>query len=317
MSRFLVTGGAGFIGSNLTLALCHAGESVRVLDDVSTGFWENLTAVRDRIHVVEGDIRDAAVMAEACEGVEVVFHLAALGSVPRSVENPIRTDSVNVGGTVTVLDAARHAGVRRVVFSASSSAYGDTPTLPKRETMPTNPRSPYAVSKLAGENYMEAFSKVYGIETLSLRYFNIFGPNQRPDGAYAAAVPRFGWAALRGEKLTVYGDGEQTRDFSFIDNAVQANLLAANSGKKLDGRVVNIATGRRVSINALIAEIARLTGKKLDVAHVEPRPGDVRDSLADVSKAQELLGYEPTVFWEEGVRRTLPFLEQLAEARNC
>lgn len=288
---------------------------MRVIDDVSTGFWENLSSHRSDIETIEGDIRDAGAMAKACENVEVVYHLAALGSVPRSIEDPVRTDSVNVGGTVTVLDAARRNGVRRVVFSASSSAYGDTPTLPKHEEMPTRPRSPYAVTKLTGEHYMQVFSQTYDLETISLRYFNIFGPHQRPDGAYAAAVPRFGWAAIRNETITVHGDGEQTRDFSFIDNAVQANLLAGSCEKKLSGQVVNIATGRRVSINNVIAEIGRLLGKTPAAQNVEPRAGDVRDSLADVTRARELLGYEPTVFWEDGVAKTLPYLDALSRSR--
>ena len=317
MALHLVTGGAGFIGSNLALALARAGETVRVVDNLATGFWENLDAAGDggRIERVTADIRDREAMARACEGVEVVFHQAALGSVPRSVENPVESDSVNTNGTVVVLDAARHAGVKRVIFAASSAAYGDTPTLPKREDMPTSPLSPYAITKVADEQYMRVFAALYGIETLSLRYFNVFGPHQRPDGAYAAAIPRFLWAALHDEPLTIHGDGETTRDFCFVDNAVSANLLAAGTSQKLAGEVVNIAGGRRVSLNDLVREIGRVLGREIDVVHGDPRPGDVRHSLADLGRASELLGYEPKVRWEDGIRPTADYLSRLASAR--
>jgi len=224
-------------------------------------------------------------------GIEVVFHEAALGSVPRSIENPIESDEVNVHGTVVVLDQARRAGVKRLVFAASSSAYGDTPTLPKREDMPASPMSPYAVTKLTCEKYLAVFSSLYGLETVNLRYFNVFGPNQLPSGPYAAAIPRFVHASLTGTPITVFGDGEQTRDFCFIDNAVSANLLAGDTTRKLSGEVVNIAGGRRISLNDLIGEIGRVLGQSLDVRYVDPRPGDVRHSLADISRAKELLGY--------------------------
>jgi nucleoside-diphosphate-sugar epimerase len=316
MARYLVTGGAGFIGSNLVLALARAGERVRVVDDLSAGFWENLDEPGgESVERVTGDIRDAALMAKACESIEVVLHQAAIGSVPRSIENPVRTDQVNVGGTVQVLDAARRAGVRRVIFAASSAVYGDTPTLPKHESMPPSPLSPYAVSKLAGEEYLRVFSNLYGIETLSLRYFNVFGPRQRPDGAYAAAIPRFLWAAIHGEPVTINGDGETTRDFCFVDNAVSANLLAAGSARRLAGEVVNIAAGRRISLNALVQEIGRVLGSPPKVIHGEPRPGDVRHSLADVSRAHELLGYEPRVGWEQGLAPTAEWLRGLSGAR--
>ena len=313
MGVVLVTGGAGFIGSNLTKALAASGERVRVLDNLSTGTWDNLDDVRGDhgVELVEADVRNREAVAKACAGVEVVFHEAALGSVPRSVEDPIESDAVNTGGTVCVLDAARHAGVKRVVYAASSSAYGDTPTLPKHEGMSASPLSPYAVSKLAGEHYLSVFARVYGIETLSLRYFNVFGPHQTPDGAYAAAIPKFGAAAIAGKPITVFGDGEQTRDFCYIDNAIQANLLAGSSAKRLTGEVLNIATGHRVTINAVIAEIGRLLGRDLEVVHAEPRAGDVRHSLADVSRAAELLGYQVEVLWKEGVKRTLPWLDEL------
>lgn len=317
MARYLVTGGAGFIGSNLVAALVKSGERVRVLDNLSTGYWENLGELygSDRVECITGDIRDRETVARACQGVEVVFHEAALGSVPRSVENPVESDAVNTGGSVTVLDGARHAGVKRVIFAASSAAYGDTPSLPKHEDMPTSPLSPYAITKVAGERYMAVFASLYGIETLSLRYFNVFGPNQRPDGAYAAAIPRFVWAALHDEPLTIYGDGETTRDFCFVDNAVSANLLAAGTSRKLCGEIANIAGGRRISLNALVAEIGRALGREPKVVHGDPRPGDVRHSLADLGRARELFGYEPRVKWEDGIPPTIEFLRRLSQSR--
>lgn len=309
-ARYLVTGGAGFIGSNIVAALVRAGERVRVLDDLSTGSWENLAALEGSslVERIEGDIRDANAVARACAGVEVVLHQAALGSVPRSVDEPITSDAVNIGGTVTVLDVARRSGVRRVVFAASSSAYGDTEVLPKQEDMPVMPLSPYAVTKLACEQYCGVFARIYGIETICLRYFNVFGPQQTPEGVYAAAIPRFIDAALANRPIRIFGDGEQTRDFCFVDNAVSANLLAANSSRKLQGEVVNIAGARRVSLNALCEEIGRALGRKPIVEHGPPRVGDVLHSLADISRAQALLGYEPLVRWEEGIAPTIEFL---------
>jgi UDP-glucose 4-epimerase len=305
--RYLVTGGAGFIGSNLVATLVTAGERVRVLDNLATGRWAHLDGIRDASHVerVEGDIRDPAAVARAAEGVEVVFHQAALGSVPRSVESPIESDAVNTGGTVTVLDVARRQGVRRVVFAASSSAYGETPALPKREDMAPLPLSPYAVTKLACEHYLKVFAGIYGLETVSLRYFNVFGPNQTPDGAYAAAIPRFVDAALGGRPITIYGDGGQTRDFCFIDNTVQANLKAATTANKLTGQVVNVACGERISLNQLLANIGEVTGTKIEADYHPERAGDVRDSLADIGRARSLLGYEPLVDVKEGLRRTV------------
>jgi len=314
--KYLVTGAAGFIGSNLVAALVGRGESVRAFDNLATGHWglvRRLVAEASMVEPITADIRDAVAMARAMEGVEVVFHQAALGSVPRSVENPAETDEVNVHGSVVVLDAARRAGVRRVIFAASSAAYGDTPTLPKREDMATGPLSPYAVSKVAGEQYFRVFASLYGMETLSLRYFNVFGPNQLPEGPYAAAIPRFVRAALAGEPITIFGDGEHTRDFCFIANVVNANLLAAATPRKLEGQVVNIAGGRRISLNDLVKEIGRVLEKKLDVRYVDPRPGDVRHSLADIARAKELVGYEPTVTWENGIPPTIEFMRQLAE----
>jgi UDP-glucose 4-epimerase len=311
--RYLVTGGAGFIGSNLVAALTAAGERVRVLDNLETGRWEHLDGIpqQSQIERLTGDIRDAEMVAKACEGVEVVLHQAALGSVPRSVDTPVYSDAVNTGGTVIVLDVARRVGVRRVVFAASSAAYGETPALPKREDMAPMPMSPYAVTKLAAEHYLKVFSGIYGLETVNLRYFNVFGPNQTPDGAYAAAIPRFVDAALAGRPITIFGDGEQTRDFCYIDNTVRANLLAASSPKKLTGEVVNIAGGRRIGLNELCRELGRVMGKDLAVDHVDPRAGDIRHSLADITAARELLGYEPLVRWEDGLAPTVGYLRAL------
>jgi len=311
--RYLVTGGAGFIGSNLVAALTAAGERVRVLDNLETGRWEHLDGIeqQSQIERIEGDIRRPGDVARAAEGVEVILHQAALGSVPRSVESPVDSDAVNTGGTVTVLDVARRQGVRRVVFAASSAAYGETPALPKREDMAPMPMSPYAVTKLACEHYLKVFADIYGLETLNLRYFNVFGPNQTPDGAYAAAIPRFLDAAISGRPITIYGDGEQTRDFCYIDNTVRANLLAASSPKRLAGQVVNVAGGRRIGLNELVREISRVMGHDVAVDHVAPRAGDIRHSLADIGAARELLGYEPMVKWEEGIAPTLAYLRAL------
>ena len=313
--RYLVTGGAGFIGSNLVAALTAAGERVRVLDSLATGRWEHLDGIpaQSRIERITGDIRDAAAVAAAAQGIEVIFHEAALGSVPRSVETPIESDSANVGGTVTVLDVARRQGVRRVVFAASSSAYGETPELPKHEGMTPMPLSPYAVTKLACEHYLKVFAGIYKLETLNLRYFNVFGPNQTPDGAYAAAIPRFVDAALSGRAIPIYGDGEQTRDFCYVDNAVLANLLGATSPKRFTGEVINVAGGRRIALNALCTEISRVLGRQVEVEHQPARAGDIRHSLADISRAKELLGYEPRVRWEDGIGPTVEYLRTLRE----
>ncbi|MCC6555960.1 MAG: SDR family oxidoreductase [Polyangiaceae bacterium] len=313
--RFLVTGGAGFIGSNLVAALTAAGERVRVLDNLATGRWEHLDGIpaQSLIERITGDIRDAAAVAAAAKGVEVIFHEGALGSVPRSVEAPIESDSANVGGTVTVLDVARREGVRRVVFAASSSAYGETPELPKHEGMTPMPLSPYAVTKLACEHYLKVFAGIYKLETVNLRYFNVFGPNQTPDGAYAAAIPRFVDAALSGRPIPIFGDGEQTRDFCYVDNAVLANLLAATAPRAFAGEVMNIAGGRRIALNALCREISRVLGRDVEVEHLAPRAGDIRHSLADISRAKELIGYEPRVRWEDGIAPTVEYLRALRE----
>jgi UDP-glucose 4-epimerase len=305
----LVTGGAGFIGSHLVDALVAAGWRTRVLDDFSSGREENLQSAGAAIEVVRGSLCDPEVLERSLPGVEVVFHQGAVPSVPRSVAEPLRTHEVNASGTLRVLEAARHAGVRRVVYAASSSAYGDTPVLPKVETLPANPRSPYALQKWAGESYCRLYSELYGLETVALRYFNVFGPRQNPESQYAAVVPRFVVACLRGEAPVVYGDGEQTRDFTFVEDAVRANLLAAQAPGAV-GQVVNVAGGRRVSLNELLREIGALCGVSVRARHEPARPGDVRDSLADLAKARSLLGYEPRVSLREGLLRTIESLRK-------
>ena len=306
MSNFcLVTGGAGFIGSSIARALLDRGDRVRVLDDFSSGKRENLAGVIEhtRLEVIEGDVRDAALLARVLEGVELVFHEAAIPSVQRSVEDPLPTNEVNVTGTLHLLLAARRAGVRRVVYAASSSAYGDSPTLPKREDMATAPMSPYAVAKLAGEHYCRTFFDVFGLETVSLRYFNVFGPRQDPTSLYSAVIPLFITAALRRKPVTIYGDGEQSRDFCFIDNVVSANLLAAEAPGAA-GRMFNIACGEAISLNQMLALIEQISGAPIARQHQPPRAGDVRHSLADVQAARTTLGYEPRVSFADGLRRT-------------
>ena len=306
-ARYLVTGGGGFIGSNIVEALCRAGERVRVIDDFSTGHRKNLEGLD--VELFEGSIVDGELVSKAMSGVEVVFHEAALPSVPRSIAKPLDSDIVNVHGTLTVLEAARHAGVRRLMYAGSSSAYGDTPTLPKREDMPSRPLSPYAVSKHTGELYLTVYARLHGLETLSFRYFNVFGPRQDPNGAYAAVIPRWIAAALKGEPITIHGDGGQTRDFCFIDNVVRGNLLAAETPNKLSGEVVNISCAENISLLQLADAIGEMTGKKIEREHVPSRAGDVRDSLADIGRIRDLIGYEPVVRWREGLARTVEHLQ--------
>jgi UDP-glucose 4-epimerase len=305
MALYLVTGGAGFIGSSIAEAVLKAGDTVRVIDDFSSGRRENLEGLPGKVELLQGTIVDPALVARAVKGVEVVFHQAAIPSVPRSVEAPAATMLAGVQGTTVVLDEARRAGVRKVIFAASSAAYGDTPTLPKIETMPDRPLSPYAVSKVAGEHLMRVFAQLYGLETVSLRYFNVFGPRQDPKSEYAAVIPKFITAALRKERPIVFGDGEQTRDFCHIDNAVHANLLAATTSRKLAGEVLNIACGQRTSLNELLAILAELTGVRMPADYRPKRAGDVKDSLADIGQAHEVLGYEPRVDLRTGLERTL------------
>jgi UDP-glucose 4-epimerase len=304
MKLALVTGGAGFIGSHLVEGLLARGDTVRVLDNFSTGRRENLAGVLTQIELIEGSVANLTTARSAMRNVEIVFHQAALPSVPRSVKNPLESNEVNLTGTLNILLAARDAGVKRVVYAASSSAYGNQPTLPKVETMTPEPLSPYAIGKLAGEMYARAFTQLYGLATVSLRYFNVFGPRQDPTTQYAGVIAKFMSCALEGKPYPVDGDGEQTRDFTYVDNAVQANLLAADV-KLQDAPVVNIAYGERTTINRLPVLLNELTQQNLPSEHRAERPGDVRHSHADISLARKLLGYNPTVDLREGLRRTL------------
>ncbi len=309
-SHYLVTGGAGFIGSNLVEVLVRDGASVRVLDDFSTGRRENLGGFLGDIDLVEGSITNPATCASACEGIDFVLHQAALASVPRSVANPAATHEACATGTLNMLVAARDAGVTRFVYAGSSSAYGDTPTLPKVESMPALPRSPYAVAKLAGEHYCRAFSLIYGFETVVLRYFNIFGPRQDPASQYSAVIPLFITKALEGEGPTIDGDGEQTRDFTYVENAVGANLLACTAeAAAVSGEVFNVGCGERISVNRLWEAIQEATGTVATAVTGPAREGDVRDSLASLEKIQGHMGYEVTVSLAEGIRRTVEWLE--------
>lgn len=299
--KVLATGGGGFIGSNLVRRLLEDGHDVRVLDNFSTGNRRNLVDVVDEIEIVEGELRSYERVHNATRGVEVVFHQGALPSVPRSVQDPLTTGAVNVEGTLNVLLAARDEGVRRVVFASSSSVYGNTGTLPRVESQFPDPLSPYAVSKLAAERYCVSFAGVYGLQTVTLRYFNVFGPRQDPTSQYAAVVPRFIAAIDAGEPVPIYGDGEQSRDFTYVDNVVEANLLAADADEA-SGAVLNVATGRSLSVNALADAIGDVLGKSVEREYLPARTGDVRDSWADVSEAKRVLGWEPRVGLEEGLR---------------
>ena len=310
--KVLVTGGGGFIGSNLVRALVERGDDVRVLDNFATGNRANLADLADDVEVVEGELRSYERVHAANRGVEVVFHEGALPSVPRSVQDPLTTSAVNVEGTLNVLLAARDEGIRRVVFASSSSVYGNSDELPRVETQSPDPISPYGVSKLAAERYCVSFARVYPIETVALRYFNVFGPNQDPTSQYAAVVPRFVTAIVDGRPVTVYGDGEQKRDFTFVSNVVEANLLAADAGG-VSGRVLNVATGRGTSVRELADTIGAVLGKDVEREHDSERSGDVRDSWADVARAQELLGWHPRVDLDAGLRIVADsFLDRVA-----
>jgi nucleoside-diphosphate-sugar epimerase len=305
LAKYLVTGAAGFIGRSIAAALLKRGESVRGIDNFITGKRSNLAGL-EGMEFVEGDLTDPQQCASACEGVEVVFHEAALASVPRSVADPVGTNLHCVTATLNLLVGARAAGVRRVVYAGSSSAYGDTPTLPKREDMLPNPISPYAVAKLAGEQYMRAFWRVYGLETVVLRYFNVFGPFQDPTSHYSGVLAIFCRRMLTGEQPTIYGDGEQSRDFTYIDNVVHANLMAADgAAEEVAGQMMNVATGSKSTLNQTFSILCELTGYKGEPAYLGPRPGDIRDSFADIRRARELLGYSPVVDFREGLRRTV------------
>jgi nucleoside-diphosphate-sugar epimerase len=305
LAKYLVTGAAGFIGRSIAAELLKRGESVRGIDNLITGKRSNLIGL-ESMEFIEGDLTDPAACACACDGVEIVFHEAALASVPRSVADPVSTNLHCVTATLNLLVAARAAGVRRVIYAGSSSAYGDTPTLPKHEEMLPNPISPYAVAKLAGEQYMRAFARVYGLETVVLRYFNVFGPYQDPTSHYSGVMALFCRKMLAGEQPVIYGDGEQSRDFTYIDNVVHANLLAAATpAQKVSGQVMNTATGTRITLNETLRILRELIGYKGEPRYVDPRSGDIRDSLADIRLAGELMGYKPIVDFREGLRRTV------------
>jgi nucleoside-diphosphate-sugar epimerase len=315
MAVYLVTGAAGFIGSWLTQALVERGETVRALDNFSTGKRENLVPWMDRIELHETDLRDAAAVARACVGVDVIFHEGAIPSVPLSVKDPRTSHTANIDGTFNLLEGARSAGVKRVVYAASSSAYGNKNPLPQKETMLPGPLSPYAVQKLTGELYLRSFWEVYGLETVALRYFNIFGPRQAPDSPYSGVMAKFARQMLRNEQPTINGDGEQSRDFTYIENVVQANMKAASApAEKVAGRVFNCACGKPFTLNQTYKMLAELTGYKNPPRYGPPREGDIKHSYADISAAREAFGYEPTVDFAEGLRRTVAWYREQHEA---
>jgi nucleoside-diphosphate-sugar epimerase len=309
MTTYLVTGGAGFIGSNIVEELVQRGKRVRVLDNFSTGKKENIAPFLKDAELIEGDLRHLDTVRRAAEGVDYILHQGAVPSVPRSIDNPLDTDESNVRGTLNLLIAARDTEVKRVVYASSSSVYGDNPTLPKTEEMKPAPLSPYAVSKLAGEHYCQVFYHVYGLETVALRYFNVFGPRQDPASQYAAVIPKFVTAMLKGEQPVIYGDGEQSRDFSYVTNVVQANFLAATT-PGVGGQVFNIACNQRHDLLGLVATINRILNTDIAPVHTEPRVGDVRHSLADIAKAREMLGYQIEVEFEEGLRRAIEWFRR-------
>ncbi|MBI3537430.1 MAG: SDR family oxidoreductase [Chloroflexi bacterium] len=309
MKRALVTGGAGFIGSHLVEGLLARGYAVRVLDNFATSTRDNLAGVAPQIEISEGDVRNLTTVRAAMRNVQIVFHHAALPSVTRSVQNPLESNEVNTTGTLNVLLAARDAGVARVVYAASSSAYGDTPTLPKEETMPAHPLSPYAISKLAGEQYMRVFWELYGLSTISLRYFNIFGPRQDPTTQYAGFIAKVISCALEKQPYPIFGDGEQTRDFTYVDNAVRANLLAAEVELN-ESPTLNVACGTRISLKQVIAIVNELTGQNLAAHYLPPRAGDIRDSQASLKRSAEILDYAPAVDVREGLKRTLEWYKK-------
>ena len=313
--HYLVTGGAGFIGSHVVRRLVSESAKVRVVDNLSTGMETRLDDIRGSIDFVIGDLADDRVSNDVVKGVDYVLHQAAVPSVQRSVSDPVGTNRANVTATLNLIESCRKAGVRRLVYAASSSAYGDTEVLPKSETMSPNPLSPYALQKLTGERYCNLYYNLYGLETVSLRYFNVFGPDQDPHSEYSAVIPKFVTSLLAQRPLTVYGDGEQSRDFTYVENVVGANLLALRAAEA-PGRVCNIGCGERITLNRLIQLIEKITGAKAKVKYDQPKRGDVRHSLADIALARRLLGYEPKVMIEEGLRRTVEAMRKGAERRG-
>ena len=306
--KYLVTGGGGFIGSNIAEELLKRNEDVRIIDNFSTGRLENLGDFIDRIELIEGDIRDFWTVQEAVKGVDYVIHQAALPSVPRSVKNPLTSNAVNVSGTLNLLEASKHAGVKRFVMASSSSVYGDTPTLPKHEGMTPDPLSPYAVSKLADEKYCKVFYELYGLETVCLRYFNIFGPRQNPESEYAAVVPKFINCLLDSKPPTVYGDGEQSRDFTYIDNAVSANILATTA-EMAPGKYYNVACGGQFTLNQLLDALREIIGVNIKARYDSPRRGDIKHSFADISRAEKELKYKTKVDFFEGLKKTVEWFK--------
>lgn len=319
MATYLITGIAGFIGSALARAVLQQGDRVRGIDNLSTGRMDNIQEIYDCIEFCKADLLDPKAMQQACDGIEYVLHQAAIPSVPRSVKDPLTSNRANVDGTLNLLVAAKNAKVRRVIYAASSSAYGDTPTLPKKEEMTPDPISPYAVAKLAGEHYMVSFCRCYGLETVSLRYFNVFGPRQDPGSPYSGVLAKFITQMLCGESATIHGDGRQSRDFTYIDNTVNANLLACKApAERVAGRVFNIATGERTELNAIIQMLKELTGFTGETRYGPERQGDIRHSLADITSARRYLGYEPIVSFQEGLRRTLEwYRSQVKVVPSC
>jgi nucleoside-diphosphate-sugar epimerase len=303
MASYLVTGGAGFIGSHLAEALVRRGHRVRVVDSLITGKRRNLGHIKE-VEFLEGDLADSGIARRAVDGIEYVLHQAAIPSVPRSVDDPVASNQANVTSSLNILVAARDAGVKRLVYAGSSAVYGDTPTLPKREDMATRPLSPYALQKLVAEQYCQMFTSLYGFETVTTRYFNVFGPRQDPGSPYSGVISLFSTALLEGRQPTIYGDGEQTRDFTYVANVVDG-VLRACEAPNAAGEVINVATGGRISLNELLRVMSKICGTKAEPIYKDPRPGDVRDSQADISKARAILGYQPIVGFEEGLRETL------------
>lgn len=308
MTKYLVTGGAGFIGANIVRQLIDNGEKVKVLDNFNTGKRENINELMNEIEFMEGDVTNNQTVIEAVKDVDVIFHQGAIPSVPKSIIDPMKTNYANINGTLRLLQAAAQANVKRFIYAASSSAYGFNETLPKQEDMPGRPMSPYAVSKYAGELYCKVFHHLYGLETISLRYFNVFGPHQDPNSKYAAVIPAFIKSILNNESPVIYGDGTQSRDFTYIDNVVAANLLAANA-PKLQGEVINIGNGSQIALNELVMYINNILGKNIPVAYTAERQGDVKHSLADISLAEKLIGYRPSTSFHEGLKHTIHWLK--------